>query len=74
MRVIWRAFLNQYNMDFKNLNDNLISRRWKERYASLSEGVKKKIDALGESTPKEYLLKKSRGIENIQKLAQYLKC
>ena len=50
------------NMDFKNLNDNLISRRWNERYESLPEGVKKKIDALGESTPKEYLLKKIKRV------------
>jgi hypothetical protein len=45
-------------MDFKNLSNNIVSRRWQERYESLPEEVKKKVDALGASVPKEYLLKK----------------
>ena len=44
-------------MDFKDINDNIISKKWKERYASLSEEKRDKIDKLETIPPKEYLFK-----------------
>ena len=43
-------------MDLNNLNDNIISRRWKERYATLSEETKEKLSAFKKMNPSEYQL------------------
>ena len=43
-------------VDLKNMNNNIISRRWKERYAELSEDKKNKIVRLDNSKPSEYQL------------------
>lgn len=43
-------------MDLKNINDNIISRRWKERYATLSEETKEKLSAFKKMNPSEYQL------------------
>ena len=44
-------------VDLKNMNNNIISRRWKERYAELSEDKKNKIVRLDNSKPSEYQLR-----------------
>lgn len=36
-------------MDIKYLKDNILSRRWQQRYESLPEETKEKLDALNNS-------------------------
>ena len=43
-------------MDLNNLNDNIITQRWKERYATLSEETKEKLSAFKKMNPSEYQL------------------
>lgn len=43
--------------DPKNINDNILSRRWLERYSRLSDEIKEKLDKLDNSDPSEYQLK-----------------
>lgn len=43
-------------MDLKNINDNIISNRWRERYLKQSDEVKAKLDKLDNSAPSEYQL------------------
>lgn len=44
-------------LNINEMNDNILSRRWKERYASLSEEQKRKFDYLAEADISEYQLK-----------------
>lgn len=43
--------------DPKNINDNILSRRWLERYSRLSDEIKGKLDELDNSAPSENQLK-----------------
>lgn len=43
-------------MDFKDMNNNIISNRWKARYVKLSDDKKKKIDDLYDAEIAEYQL------------------
>ncbi len=47
-------------MDFKNMNNNIISKKWQDRYANLPEEVMKRVDILKNSVPKDYMLKKKK--------------
>lgn len=40
----------------KNINDNILSRRWLERYLKQSDEIKEKLDKLDDSDPSEYQL------------------
>ena len=44
-------------MNLKNLNDNILTRAWKERYNAQSESIKKQLDWLYDADPNEYKLK-----------------
>lgn len=44
-------------MDLKDLNDNVLSRRWEERYSKQPPEIQKKLDELDEEDPEEYQLK-----------------
>ena len=44
-------------MNIKNLNDNILTRAWKERYNAQSESIKKQLDHLYHADPSEYKLK-----------------
>ena len=43
-------------MDFKNMNNNIISNRWKARYEKLPDDVKKKLDDLNNADIFDYQL------------------
>lgn len=43
--------------DLKNINDNIISSRWKARYSKLSNEIKAKLDVLDNADISEYQLK-----------------
>lgn len=43
-------------MDLKNINNNIISNRWRERYLKQSDAIKEKLDKLDNSDPSEYQL------------------
>lgn len=43
-------------MDLKNINDNIISNRWMERYLKQPREIKEKLDKLDNSDPSEYQL------------------
>ena len=43
-------------MDLKYLKDNILSNRWKQRYESLPEEVKEKLESLNNSKTEEYQL------------------
>ena len=43
-------------MDLKNINNNIISNRWKERYATLSDEIKEKLDILDNADISDYQL------------------
>ena len=43
-------------IDLKNINNNIISNRWKERYASLPDEIKRKLEILDNSEASEYQL------------------
>lgn len=43
-------------MNLKNINNNIISNRWKERYLIQSDEIKEKLDKLDNSDPSEYQL------------------
>lgn len=43
-------------MDLNNINNNIISNRWKGRYLKQSDEVKEKLDKLDNSDPSEYQL------------------
>lgn len=43
-------------IDLKNINDNVIANRWKQRYAEQSDEIKDKLDKLDKLGPKEYQL------------------
>lgn len=58
---IWESRI--YMMDFKNMNDNVISRRWKQRYAEQPSKIRYKLDRLDELKVEEYqlqVIKKTR--------------
>lgn len=44
-------------MDLKNINNNIISNRWMERYLKQSDEIKEKLDKLDISDPSEYQLR-----------------
>lgn len=44
-------------MDLKNINNNIISSRWMERYLKQSDEIKEKLDGLDNSEPSEYQLR-----------------
>lgn len=44
-------------MDLKNINNNIISDRWMERYLKQSDEIKEKLDKLDNSDPSEYQLR-----------------
>lgn len=52
---IWKVVVYDM-MDFKNMNNNIISNRWKERYEKLSGDVKKKLNDLDNADISEYQL------------------
>lgn len=43
-------------VDLKNINNNIISSRWKERYAGLSDEIKAKLEKLDKTESSEYQL------------------
>lgn len=43
-------------MDLKNINDNILSNAWKERYAKQPPEIKEKLDILSNSLAKDYQL------------------
>ena len=43
-------------IDLKNMNDNIIANRWKERYAKLPQEIKEKLEVLRNSNAKDYQL------------------
>lgn len=43
-------------IDLKNINNNIISNRWMERYLKQSDEIKEKLDKLDNSAPSEYQL------------------
>lgn len=43
-------------IDLKNLNNNIISNRWKERYENLSDEIKEKLNELNNSDISDYQL------------------
>lgn len=43
-------------MDLKDMNNNIVSNRWKARYAKLSDDIKKKLDDLNNADIAEYQL------------------
>lgn len=43
-------------VDLKNINNNIISNRWKERYAKLPDEIKDKLDKLDDLDVSEYQL------------------
>lgn len=43
-------------IDLKNINNNIISNRWSERYLKQSGEIKEKLDKLDSSAPSEYQL------------------
>lgn len=43
-------------VDFKSLNDNIISNQWKERYAQQPDEIKKKLDKLDNANATDYQL------------------
>lgn len=43
-------------LDLKNINNNIISKRWKERYDNFSDEIKEKLDILDKSDVSEYQL------------------
>ena len=47
-------------MNFKEMNENIISKRWKERYSIQSNEVKMQLDKLENALPSEYTLKKGK--------------
>lgn len=44
-------------MDIKHMNDNVLSRKWKERYSKQPLEIQKRLDELKEKDPNEYQLK-----------------
>ena len=44
-------------MNLKNLNDNILTQAWQERYNAQSESIKKQLDWLYDADPNEYKLK-----------------
>lgn len=44
-------------IDLKNINDNIISNRWIERYLKQSDEIKERLDKLDNSDPSEYQLR-----------------
>lgn len=44
-------------MDYKNMNDNILSKQWKERYNEQPQSVKEKLDELDNAQIAEYQLK-----------------
>lgn len=43
-------------IDLKNMNNNIISNRWKERYSKLSDEIKEKLEKLDNSDASDYQL------------------
>lgn len=43
-------------IDIKNINDNIITNRWKQRYAEQSEEIREKLDKLNNARVEEYQL------------------
>ncbi|MEE3470495.1 MAG: hypothetical protein VZR24_07500 [Butyrivibrio hungatei] len=43
-----------------DMNDNIVTRKWKELYSLLSDEIRAKLDNLDESKPKDYLFKKNK--------------
>ena len=54
-KKIFRCWVK--TMNIKNLNDNILTRAWKERYNAQSESIKKQLDRLYQANPSEYKLK-----------------
>ena len=44
-------------MNLKNINDNIIANKWKQRYETLSDGIREKLSRLDEAEIGEYQLK-----------------
>lgn len=47
-------------MNIKTMNDNVLARRWNERYESFSQDIKDRIDLLDNTNPKSYVIKKGK--------------
>lgn len=60
-------------MDLKNINNNIISNRWKERCEKLPDEIKEKLNELDNSDVSDYQLQVIKGKESIQKLEISLK-
>ena len=47
-------------VDLKNMNNNIISKRWKERYDKLPDKIKEKLDNLDVSDCQLQVIKRKR--------------